>query len=409
MNFTNLRTIEIGEGVNVNTQINIDNINRAICHPALFHHFKQDKVKQLVIPSWVTSLTMLTDIHIHSLTKLTSLIIPSHLNSYNLTSVIDSLKHLECNVNFVSSISTSKIVSLTSLHINGNGEITNEMMKPFVNLKKIVISDSVTIGNKQSPFDKNTDLEELHCSLNITDKFKKCKKLTKLCILNKSQSTQMNAANNLISLTHFGKLSEIECSYDDVNKINVTQLIKLTINEGCEKISQEQFKEFTNIKELILPNSLTEIDNEAFKKHSNIISLECKPKFLKHFDLNKLTKYCVPNGVTGIHSVDVQECAELQSIIIPESVVFIESKAFDFSQKITELICDRKWYNKFNIYQFTINISEKTIEKGIYNDWNTVNKIIINGNNGIIKSEAFKSCKSLKEVHLKGNFDNIEK
>lgn len=94
--------------------------------------------------------------------------------------------------------------------------------------------------------------------------------------------------------------------------------------ETRDNVVTEGMFEYTTLKEVILPNTITEIAHSAFEV------------------LPYLTKFVVPEGVKTIGEQAFNTCFNFKSIILPESVETIGSRAFDDCDKMIEITIPSK-------------------------------------------------------------------
>ena len=84
-----------------------------------------------------------------------------------------------------------------------------------------------------------------------------------------------------------------------------------TISNATKVIGSEAFSNCTNLKSIIIPDSVTSIGNSAFKGCTNLKSIT------------------IPDSVASIGSFAFEDCTSLKSITLPDSVTSIGSLAFD--------------------------------------------------------------------------------
>lgn len=92
--------------------------------------------------------------------------------------------------------------------------------------------------------------------------------------------------------------------------LNETVLKDINIPNGITEINSWAFANCGNLQSVTIPNSVTNIGSNAFK------------------NCGKLTSITIPNSVTSIGSSAFQYCGNLTSITIPNSVTGIESGVF---------------------------------------------------------------------------------
>ncbi len=116
----------------------------------------------------------------------------------------------------------------------------------------------------------------------------------------------------------------------------------LVIPEGVTKIHEGTFQNNSGIKSVSLPDSLTEICNNAFIKchiesiYINNLNAWCKYGFGKSFNskynlyinAKSANEITIPDGITEIKSDSFSNCKNLVSVILPDSVKKTGARAF---------------------------------------------------------------------------------
>lgn len=162
-------------------------------------------------------------------------------------------------------------------------------------------------------------------------------------------------------------------------------------HETRDNVVTEGMFEYTNLKEVILPNTITEIAHSAF---------EC---------LMRMTKFVVPEGVTTIGEQAFNTCYNFESIVLPESVETIGSRAFDDCDKMKEITIPSKVTELSNELLVRCNLLEKvnlpdgitTIGNGTFGYCPNLKTIEIPQNVTKMGYDVFAQCTALKEIHCK--------
>ena len=85
---------------------------------------------------------------------------------------------------------------------------------------------------------------------------------------------------------------------------------KIIVSEGITDIGQQLAYNYPNVTEIVLPSTLTAIDDHAFSQ------------------LNSLKKISIPASVTSIGNNAFELCQSLEEITIPDSVTSIGTAIF---------------------------------------------------------------------------------
>ena len=110
-------------------------------------------------------------------------------------------------------------------------------------------------------------------------------------------------------------------------------LKSVQISKGIKKISKNAFRGCEELKKVVLPNTVTQIGDQAFSFCHNLKSINI-PKGIKKINNGifdecvKLKKITIPKGVTEIGELAFLHCSELTELNIPKSVKKIGSEAF---------------------------------------------------------------------------------
>ena len=97
-------------------------------------------------------------------------------------------------------------------------------------------------------------------------------------------------------------------------------------------IADDAFKD-TSITSVVMPDSITEIGNNAFNNCSSLASVTMPDQLVTIGDAafnncTQLTSISIPNGVTSIGESVFESCIRLSAVNIPGSLSFINDRAF---------------------------------------------------------------------------------
>ena len=185
--------------------------------------------------------------------------------------------------------------NLTSVILNCNEFISKDRSRSYDYKEKVYVYDSFknVFGNQVEYYEiaDCTEMKSIKISKNVTsvgeDAFRNCSGLTKVIV------PDIAAWCNIQFMTYSSYYT---------NPIFYAHHI----------FSDED----SEIKELVIPDGVTSINNYAFCGCSG------------------LTSVIIPNSITAIYGYAFSGCSGLEKIIIPDNVVYANSTSFDKSTKL---------------------------------------------------------------------------
>ena len=145
------------------------------------------------------------------------------------------------------------------------------------------------------------------------------------------------------------------------------------------------------IKDLVIPNSVTTIGDWAFQKCYSLTSVTI-PNSVTSIGNNAfrecrgLTSVTIPNSVTSIGDFAFWKCRDLSSVTIPNSVNSIGGSAFGSCSSLTSV---------------TIPNSVTSIGNNAFWDCSGLTSVTIPNSVTSIGDDAFSGCSGLTSVHIK--------
>ena len=218
------------------------------------------------------------------------------------------------------------------------------------NLKSIIISDSV---------------------INIEDgAFSTCKSLTFINIEKGNNSYVFEDG----ALFNKSKDTLICCLTEKTDMYIIPNSVK--------NIGNEAFRNCRNLTSIIIPNSVTCIGKSAFS------------------GCTSLTSIIIPNSVTCIGKSAFSVCTSLTSIIIPNSVTSIDENTFSGCTSLTSIIIPNS-VTSIGAYAFS----------GNYPGWNcnSLTSVVIPNSVISIGKRAFLDCLNLTSIIIPNSVIDIEK
>ena len=149
------------------------------------------------------------------------------------------------------------------------------------------------------------------------------------------------------SVTCIGYLAFQNCY--NLKKIHISDIAawcKIDFGGSCSNplgYAEHLFLDGEEIKDLVIPNSVTSIKNHAFEGCSGLTSVTI-PNSVTSIDgafagCSGLTSIEIPNSVTSIGYETFSGCSGLTSVTIPNSVTNIEEDAFAKCPELTDVYC----------------------------------------------------------------------
>jgi hypothetical protein len=212
----------------------------------------------------------------------------------------------------------------------------------------------------------------------------------------------------------------------------------LVIEEGITGLTGGEFSDFTKLKTVLLPNSVTYIGDSVFDSCFQLKSIQMSNNITKignsaFYSCNLLKSIEIPQMVSTIGSNSFYDCDNLTEIIIPDSVRKIGSCAFGECDSLRSIrlsnnltvINEYLFYGCKKLTTMTLPDSIKTIKIGAFQE-SGIRKIVIPKNVTSfyqIKGEygsvgVFENCKNLKTIEIKskkiescykGTFSGLDK
>ena len=428
----------------------------------------------IVIPNGVTSIGYRT---FEDCINLTSIVIPDSVTNIGDYAFYDCKSLIDIEIpESVTSIGDSAFTSCSSLTRivipNGVTSIGDSTFHYCSSLTSITIPDSITsIGDYA--FYSCSSLTSITIPNSVTSigdyAFYSCSSLTSITIPNSVTSIDGSAFEGCQNLYQVINNSNIQLTIGDELNGYLAYYAKVIIDKNGNKtyIDENSGFEFTNtkdgfcfmsektdttykliayigqddtvtlpldfngikydiyemkgVKNVIIPNGITEISYKAFYNCSSLKSIII-PDSVKSigasafYGCNNLMHINISNGVTSIGSHAFLDCSSLTNIEIPDTVIRIGSFAFyncsnliditipDSVTSIGESAFENTAYlnNLDNSSQGVFYIGKHLIDVDINTEY-----VIVRPDTVCIAKEAFKDCNKLKSIIIDGNRGHV--
>ena len=173
------------------------------------------------------------------------------------------------------------------------------------------------------------------------------------------------------------------------------------------------------LNEIKLPNSITGIEEGAFRYCANLTSIEIPHSVTSiekavFYGCTSLTSIEIPNGVTSIEEGTFCGCKSLTSIEIPNSVTSIEGGAFsgtsltsiEIPNSVTS-IGDDVFYGCTSLTSIEIPNGVTSIGNGAFDGCTSLTSIEIPNSVTSIGNGAFNDCTSLTSIEIPNSVTSI--
>ena len=163
-------------------------------------------------------------------------------------------------------------------------------------------------------------------------------------------------------------------------------------------IKEEAFKNCGNIKNVILPDSITEIQNGAFQGCTALESIN------------------IPVGITSIGDYAFEDCTALKSVVIPQSVTNIGYAAFSRCDKLVSIdipmgvsmISNHTFENCISLTAINIPTSVRQIGDESFMGCTALESIDIPEGVTSVGQRAFMHCTALESAALPDSLTEIK-
>ena len=268
--------------------------------------------------------------------------------------------------------------------------------------------------------------ETEYCVTSIGDwAFSFCFNLTSIVISNSVTTIGNYAFSGCSSLTSV----TIPCSVSAIGKgvfMNCSSLTTLTIPFGVTSIEQSAFCGCSSLTSVTIPRSVVNIGYEAFRDCYGLTSVQItdieawcnisfsyssNPLIYAHhlfIDGEEVKNIVIPSSVTNISNFTFQNCSSLISVTIPSSVTTIGDGAFENCANLTSIIIpggvtkigDSAFSGCSRITSVSISGTVSIIGQSAFSGCNQLTELAISEGVTSIGAYAFRGCSALSTIEI---------
>ncbi len=174
-----------------------------------------------------------------------------------------------------------------------------------------------------------------------------------------------------------------------------------------------EIKSLIGIRNLIIPDGITIIDDAAFQNCSDLKSITIPDSVIyigekAFYNCHSLTSITIPNSVTSIGNMAFYGCENLTSIMLPTGVTNIGFSTFYGCKQLKSIsipdgvthIGYRAFYGCMNLKSITIPDSVTNIGVAAFYNCSSLKSISIPDNVTYLETQLFYGCSSLMSVFI---------
>ena len=173
---------------------------------------------------------------------------------------------------------------------------------------------------------------------------------------------------------------------------------EIEIKYGTKIINSSAFKSFTNIKDIIIPNSVTEIKEFAFKNCSSLENITIGDDVASigteaFYDCKSLKNVNMSKSLNKMGNGVFRNCTSLTSLIFPNNDIEIGEQCFS---------------DCINLENITLSNKTTIIPANMFRDCKSLKEIFLPYTLEEIGPFAFAGCKNLKEINIPKSVSKID-
>lgn len=228
----------------------------------------------------------------------------------------------------------------------------------------------------------------------------------------------------ITSLTVTGQINSLDISQMKSNMSILEEIDLQGASLENNTLPASAFKNKTSLKKIVLPSSLTSIENYSFSGCTSLVDDFTFPPSITNIG-NYAFSYCglttdnlvLPESLITIGDYAFEHCNNITGVlVVPDNVISIGEKCFYYCSGITELqlgisitsIDDRAFLGCDNLSgELLLPTSLQTIGLQVFADCNFSGSLILPNSLTTLKSWAFYRCTGFTELHIGKNLEYI--
>ena len=277
-------------------------------------------------------------------------------------------------------------------------------------LKQILLKYGNLSENEDNILDKTLTTTKGNYKIEVSEIYNGELKPLKAGLYNADTGELIYDWNELLELGNIISVNDTTVSRHAFNVGDIN--VKLVIDESITKIGS--FPYISQLKEVVTPSSVTEIEADAFNGCSNLTKINIPSRVLSIGDrafmqCTNLTKIVIPDSVVSLGAYVFQNCSNLQEVTLPESVTSLGQCSFQYCTNLTKITIlgnITSWgTNEFlgcsSLEQVILGDTLTSIGNNTFSGCSALNSITIPSSMTSIGSCAFLNCSSLNSITIK--------
>ncbi|MDA7515943.1 leucine-rich repeat protein, partial [Akkermansiaceae bacterium] len=182
------------------------------------------------------------------------------------------------------------------------------------------------------------------------------------------------------------------------------------------RIGPNAFKDCTNLKSVVVPETVTEFGAGAFYGCNQLVSVNV-PEVVTaigeraFYSCNRLSSITIPDGIETIESQTFYNCSALRELSLPDSITTIGENAFGECRALQQVLLPENlttlgqsaFQSCSSLKTITIPIGVTVLKGYTFNNCNSLTEVIFHDGITQIEYGVFSSCRSLVDIQLPKN------